>query len=164
MIDTRDGVIGECFLDIFHAHDGLFADREIGDSKALPFQELAALQYSRMLDAGSHDMSSPVGKQTSYTVDGRVVSLGAATGEDDFAVLRREQPGHLGTSTIDSSPGFLSIGVNGGRIAEGREEIRLHRLQYNRVQGSGCIVVEVDLSLHLRSVFTRILTRIMQKP
>src|SRR5690606_8833264 len=76
-------------------------------------------------------------------LDGEVVRLGAAGGEDDVAGPYPQHCRHAGARIGESVGGRLADRVVAGRIAERAGEERKHRLQHLRAHRGGGGVVEV---------------------
>ena len=77
-------------------------------------------------------------------LDGMVVALGAAAGEDHLVGLAAEQRRHLGAGGLDGALGRRAVGMAAGWIAKVLVEIGRHRLGHLGGDGRGGVVVEID--------------------
>ena len=93
-------------------------------------------------------MSATPRKPASHSIDGSVVCLGSPARENDFPAFRGEKISNLRTGPLNSCTSVLAIGVDGGSVPELVQKERLDRLQHPRVHGTGCIVVQINSSLH----------------
>ena len=124
------------------------ADRQLGHRHAQPLQLPATSQDGRMLDGAGDQMGAGKSGRQQHALQGQVVGLGAAAGEDDFAGLGAEQVGHLCPRPIHRLAGLPPLGVEARRIAPKLVEIRPHGLQHPRIGRRGGGVVEVDALRH----------------
>ena len=88
------------------------------------------------------------GRGARHAENGEVVGLRAAAGEDDLRRRRVDERGHLAARGFQPLLRRLSEMVDAGRVTIHLSEARHHRLENLRRDGSGGVVIEVEM-LHL---------------
>src|ERR1700694_24975 len=101
-----------------------------------------------MLDGGGDHVPSAVGVPLRDPLEGEVVALGAAGGEDDFLGRHAVVGGDLIARLVDRLAGALSEAVDAGGIAELIGEIGHHRLEHLGIEWRGRRMVEVHHRHH----------------
>ena len=117
--------------------------RQVGDAAAVTFQVTAGFQHRRVLDGTGDDVTAATGQRLADTVDGQVVRLTTAAGEDDVFAVRPDQTGDLLAPLAHQGIGLLAVGVDAGGVAVGLSEAGQHCRQYfgTHRRGSGIIKV-----------------------
>ena len=82
-------------------------------------------------------------------LDGQVVTLAAAAGEDDLVGAAVQHLGGAIPGTVERAPSATTDGVDARRIAPVLEPVRAHRLEHARIDRRGRGVVEIDRCRHL---------------
>ena len=94
---------------------------------------------------GNNPDASPVTGTVGDAPEGEVAGLCRARGEHDLVVVGIDDGRHLGTSGAHGRRGFPFEGMIARvRVAELFREERQHGLTYERVDGSGGLVIEGD--------------------
>src|SRR5262249_29069758 len=70
-------------------------NRQIGDAGAQALEKPARFDDGRMLDARRDDVIAPVAARKEHALEGKVVGLAAAAGENDLVAAAAEQRRHL---------------------------------------------------------------------
>ena len=106
-------------------------------------EECDGLEHGLVLDRRGDDVA-PARRRQGDALDGQVVGLGAARGEDHVAGAASGHAGDLGAGLAQGAGGGLADGVHARRVAEAAGEVRPHRL--DRLPPHRCRrgVVEVD--------------------
>src|SRR5215831_917202 len=93
-------------------------DRDDSHLEAQLLQEPAWPKDCRMLDRASDDVVTFTFQSPSHPLEGEVVGLAAATGEDDFMVLGAEQRRYLAARLFERGLGAFGRPMTARRIAE----------------------------------------------
>ena len=105
-----------------------------------------------MLDSAGDDvLASGIGGAR-QAEDGKIVGLGASAGKDNFGRGGVDERGHLPARGFQALFGALSEMVNAGRVTIHLSEARYHRLENFRCDGSGGVVIEVEM-LHVKPFY-----------
>ena len=131
-------------LDVSGAHHPVLVHRQVGDAVALAFEPPAGLQHRRVLNGRGDDVVTALAIGRGHTLDGTVIGLAAATGEDDFCYLATQQRRHLCAGMLNCPLGLHAVGMRARRVAEVLVEVRHHRLRHATVNGRRGIVVQVN--------------------
>ena len=119
-------------------------DRQNGEPEPFTLQAAAGFQHAFVLGGDSDDLVAP-GVAPRRALDGEVVGLGRARGEDDVARGRADQRGDLAARGLDRVLRRPAMGVLARmRIAERPREIRQHGLHHPRIGGGRGLIVEID--------------------
>ena len=107
---------------------------------------LGRLENGVVLERGDDQVRAALGRDPCERAEERrVVGLGSAAREDDFAgTLGADAGRYRLTSLLQRAVGVAAQGVEGVGIPETLAEERQHRVEHTRIHGSGCCVVEVD--------------------
>jgi len=97
-----------------------------------------------MLDRASDDVVTFTFHSPSHPLEGEVVGLAAATGEDDFMVLGAEQRRYLAARLFERDLGAFGRPMTARRIAEMLLQQRPHRRGDCRIDRRAGVVVEID--------------------
>ena len=103
-----------------------------------------------MLDRGGDDVVALVLVELDHALDGEVVGLGGAAGEDDLLRLGVDQAGDPLAPRLGRLLRLPAVAVApAGRVTEGLGEIGHHRLEHPRIERGRGVVVHVDsLAVH----------------
>ena len=138
------GLRGDSLFHLPGVNHPVFVHWQIGNPVALGLQKLAHFNDGRMLHRrGDHMIATaPVGGHRA--LDGVVVGLGAAAGENELVAVAFEQFGHLPACRVDTVIGIASEQVAAGRVAKVFVNVGQHCLGYPRIDWSGGVVVQVN--------------------
>ena len=146
----QDGLVVDGPLQVFEVDQAVRLHRQIGDAIAILFQPLAGIEHRLVLGYLGDDVVAALAVHLGNALDGQVVALGRAGGEDDLLGGRANQLCHLLAGLFDRLLGFPAKGVvAAGRVAEFRGEVGHHRLKHARIHGRGGVVIHVDRQLHV---------------
>src|SRR5262249_45134537 len=125
-------------------------DGNNGDCESLLLEEPARSDNCRMLHCACDDVVTLVLQCPGHALEGQVVSLTAATGEDNFAVLGAEQRSDLAARFHYRGPCPRTCPMPTRRIAEMAFQEWPHRGTDSRIDRRAGVVVEVDAG-HVRA-------------
>ena len=145
----EEGFGGDGLLDLLRVDETVFVDGEVGGADALRLQVAADLGHRGVLDGRSDDVVAAVTVGSGDSLDGVVVGLGAAAGEDEIVFRAAEHTGNLLAGAVDSLTSGETEGVAAGGVAEEPVHVGQHGLGDGGVDGSGGVVVQVD-AVHIR--------------
>jgi hypothetical protein len=145
----EDRLVGDGSADVFRVDHAVRVDRQVGDLVALLLEALAGVEHGLVLDLRRDDVVALVLVELCHALDGEVVRLGGARGEDDLLrVLGAEQRRQALTRDAHGLFGDPAEGVVAARgVAELLREVRQHLLEHARVDGRGRVVVHVNREL-----------------
>ena len=118
------------------------ADRQDMQGPASGGQEACRFENGRML--GGADEHGARLQRAGHALDGQIVGLGAAAGENDLGRLGPRQGGYLLTGAVDGAATQASQTIQGRGIAVEPAEVRRHGLADAVVERSGGVVIKVD--------------------
>ena len=121
-------------------------DGEVGHLEAERLEVLARPQHRVVLDPRGDDVPRVPGH--GHALDGEVVRLGAARGEDDLLLADPQEVGDLLARGLQSLARLAAEAVDAGWVAEPLAEVREHRLEHFRVDRRRGVVIEVNPSVH----------------
>ena len=114
--------------------------------KALFFQPFQGMQDGMMLKCGGNNVLFALARaEIGGGGNSLIVGLAAAGGKIDFARLRAEAGGHIGTRRLEHFLGLLADGVEARRVAERVIQVIGHRIDGRLVHSGGCCVIRIDL-------------------
>ena len=145
----EDGLGGDGLLNLLRVDHAMFVDGEVGGADAVRLQVAAHLGHGRMFDRRGDDVVATVTVGFRNSLDGVVVGLGAAAGEDEIVFRATEHTGNLLAGAVDSLTSGETEGVAAGGVAEEPVHVGQHGLGDGGVDGSGGVVVQVD-AVHIR--------------
>ena len=116
----------------FRVHQAVGVHREVGDLEAELLQELAGVEHAVVFDSGGDDVVAPLLGGEGDALDGGVVRLAAAAGEDDLVGAAIQDAGHREAGLVHGLAGLLSQAVDTGGVAEFPGEVGHHRFQHFR--------------------------------
>ena len=147
----EDGVVTHRLFDLLGGDHAVGGGAEDGDIEALLLEALDRVEGGLVLVGGGDDVPATglAGRvlciHLSSALDGEVVALGGAAGEDHFLGLRADQGGDLFAGGVN---GFLGVPaelvVTRTGVAEDFREVGQHRFDHARVGAGRGGVVEVD--------------------
>src|SRR5205807_671936 len=106
---------------------------------------LTGVEHRLVLGNGGDDVVALLAVHLGHTLDGEVVALGGAGGEDDLFCSRADQLRNLLTSLLHGCLGAPPKRmVPAGSVAEFLHEVGQHGLEHTRIHGGGGMVVHVD--------------------
>jgi hypothetical protein len=83
-----------------------------------------------------------------HALDRHVVGLGAAGGEDDLLLAHAQEVGDLVAGGLQPLARLAAEAVDARGIAEPLAEVGQHGGDHIRMHRRGCVVIEIDLSVH----------------
>lgn len=128
-------------------------DGEDGDAAPLLRQPATRVEDGVMLGGLGDDVElvRRIGDARGFdhALEGEVVALRGAGGEDDFLGQTSDELRHLGAGRFDGLFGSPSEGVAAARrVAVDRREEWHHRVEDARIELRGGVVVEIDGEIH----------------
>jgi len=112
----QDGIGGDGPLNVGGVYHSVLVHRQHGDAVALAFEPLAGLQHRRVFDGRGDDVVAALTIGGGHTLDGAVVGLAAAAGEDDLGRLAAQQRRHLCAGALDRPLGLHTVGMRARRM------------------------------------------------
>ena len=146
------GLVGDRLAQLVEADEAVAVDAEPRDAPALALEPLERIEHRLVLGCDVTHVIAAVAAGVRRALDGEVVRLGRAAGEDDLARRRADERGDLGARALDrflrlpaervlAARGLPNSSVKYGSIAS----------RTRRIDRRGGVVVEVDgLSLSWR--------------
>ena len=152
--EERPGVFDGA-AEIVEADAAFGIDREDGDAAALLRQPCTGIEDGFVLGGLGDDVDGTprIGSASGFNsaLDGEVVALGGAGGEDDFFGRSAEEAGDLSASGFDGLFGGPAKGVAAaGGVAVDVGQERQHGLKHARIDARGGLVIHVDGEVHGR--------------
>ncbi len=145
----KDRLVRDRLRNIVHGHQAVRLNGQIRDLIAALLQPLAGVQHGLVLGHLRDDVVALFAVHLRDALQGKVVRLCGARGEDDLLGGRTNQLCDLLASLVDALLGFPAEGViAAGRVAENLRHVRHHRLQNARVERRGGVIVHVDGQLN----------------
>ncbi len=136
-------------LEVFDVDQAVGLHGQVGDAVAILLELLAGVEHGLVLGDLGDDVVAALAVHLGDALDGEVVGLGGAGGEDDLLGGGADQFGDLLAGFLDGLFGFPAEGVvAAGGVAEDAGEVRHHGLEHARVERRGRVVVHVDRQLH----------------
>ena len=129
-------------LHILGADEAVGGDGQVGHFKALALQRLHAVQHGMMLELrGDEVLLALLGQFQGRALDGPVVGLGAAAGEEDLAGLAVDGLGHLSAAGVHKFLGFVANAVMAGGVAAGAAQgLGDHFQNFRGHRGGGGVI------------------------
>jgi len=146
----QEGLFPESGLEVAGGDHAIPVNRQNREFKAQGLEMRGHLDDGGMLNRGNDEMISLVAMGQAIALEGEVVGLGAAAGEEDLVGVATEQGGDLGARLLDGAPALLAVPVGAGGVAEGGDNERQHGGGDLGVDGCGGVVIEIDRQ-HLSS-------------
>ena len=141
----QDGLVVDGTLQVVDVDEAVGLHRQIGDAIAVLLQALAGVEYSLVLGDLGDDVVAALAVHLRNALDGEVVALGGAGGEDDLLGGGADELGDLCARGFNGLFGLPAKAViAAGRIAKLACEIRHHRFQHAGVERRGGVIVHVD--------------------
>ena len=105
-VHDRDqgGVLVNGRLDVGRVDAAISVDRQVGHPEAGALHDCAGVEDRLVLHAAGDDMASLGARGPGGTLDGKVVGLAAAAGEDDLARLGTQDRGDLLACLVETLP------------------------------------------------------------
>ena len=145
--DRDDGGVGSdgLFEDV-EVEGAIGLDGEIGDFEALFFEVFAEVDVGGVLDLGGDDVAFAGGDEGG--LEGGVVGLGAAAGEEDFAGIGTDEGGDLFPGLFDVTVDLGAEGVGAGGVTPVFAQEGDHGVDHFWGDPGGGVVIEIiDLLL-----------------
>jgi hypothetical protein len=123
---------------------------EIGDRDPLLLESLARVQHRAGLDGGGDDVIALFPVHLDHALEGEVVRLGAARGEDQLLrIAGTDQSRYLLPPAVHRRLRLPPEGVVAAtRVPELLREVGQHRLDHPRIHRGGGVRVHEDGELH----------------
>ncbi len=145
----QDGLVVHGALQVVEINAAVLLHRQIGDAESVLLQALATVEHGLVLGRLGDDVVALLAVHLGDALDGKVVALGGAGGEDDFLRGRADQLGDALARLLDRLFGYpAEFVIAAGRVAEVFSEVRQHLLQHPRIGARGGVIVHVDGQLH----------------
>lgn len=145
MMLIQRGIGADRSLDILRADVALGGGFDIGDFKAHALQRSHAVHDGVVLErAGDQVLLALTSLGEGRTLDGPVVGLGTAAGEEDLSRSRIDGLGDLCTAGVHELFCFVADAVMAAGIAACSAQSLGHHSQYFGRTGSGGSVVQID--------------------
>ena len=152
MIETRIVLSSMARFEIVEIDQAVLLHGQVGDAEAVLLQPLAGIEHRLVLGRLGDDVVALLAVHLGHALDGQVVALGGAGGEDDLLGAGADQLGNLLARLFHRLLGHpAELVVAAGGIAEVLAEVRQHRFQHPRIHRRGGVVIHVDRQLHCRS-------------
>ncbi len=149
----QDGLVVHGALQVVEIDQAVFLHRQVGDAVAVLLQALAGVEHGLVLGDRGDDVIALLAVHLGDALDGEVVALGGAGGEDDFFRGRADQLGDALARRFHAFFGRPSERViAAGGVAELLHEVGQHLFQHPRIHGGGGVVVHVDGQLHALAI------------
>ncbi len=141
----EDGLVVDGALEVFDVDEAVGLHGQIGDAVAGFFEALAGVEDGLVLGDLGDDVVAALTVHLGDALDGEVVGLGGAGGEDDLLRGRADELGDLLAGLFDGGFGFPSKGVvAAGGVAEDSGEVGHHGFEHARIERRGGVVIHVD--------------------
>jgi hypothetical protein len=153
VVGEHDGdqnrLVGNGRLQLFNVDQTVCFHWQVGDLAAGLFQALAGVQNRFVFSDLRDDVVAALAIHLGDALDGEIVRLGRAGGEDDLLGGRTDELGHLLACRFHALLGLPAEAVvAAGRVAELAGEEGDHCLEHARVHCRGGVVVHVDRQLY----------------
>ena len=146
----QDRLVIHGALQVVEIDPAILLHRQIGDAEAVLLQPLAGVEHRLVLGGLGDDVIALFAVHLGDALDGKVVALGGAGGEDDLLRRRADQLRNLLARLLHRLLGHPSkLVIAAGRVAEVLGEVGQHRLHHARIDARGGVVVHVDGQLHI---------------
>ena len=139
---NHGGIFSDGFMDLMDIQLSGAIHGNPSDLHTAFLKHLPIFDIGRVLD-GRGDYMTFAGLGLQGAVEGGVVALSAATGENNFARFGIDQRRHLRAGVIDRFSYLVTEGIGAGRIAPLLGEKRQHRLHHLRCDPRGGVVVKI---------------------
>ena len=141
----EDGLVVDGALQVFDIDEAVSLYRQIGDAIAVLFEALAGVEDGLVLGDLGDDVVAALAVHLGDALDGEVVALGGAGGEDDLLGGGADELGDLLAGDLDGLLGLPAEGVvAAGGVAELGGEVGHHRFEHAGVERAGGVIVHVD--------------------
>ena len=141
----EDGLVGDSSAQLVQINQAFFAHRQVGDLAAVLLQPLAGVEHGFVLGDGGYDVVAFLAVHLGHALDGQVVGLSGAGGEDDLLRSGVDEGGDLLAGGVNPLLGLPAEAVvAAGGVAELVGEVRQHRLQHPRVHRGGSVVIHIN--------------------
>ena len=149
----QDRLVVHGALQVVEIDQAVLLHRHVGDAVAVLLQALAGVEHGLVLGDRGDDVVALLAVHLGDALDGEVVALGGAGGEDDFFGGRADQLGDALARGLHALFGGPAEGViAAGGVAELLHEVGQHLFQHPRIHRGGGVVVHVDGQLHALGV------------
>ena len=140
----QDRLVGDCCVDVVGVHPAVAVNRQLDDLEPELLQVAQRVADGVMLDARGDDPVAARLARPGGTLEGQVVGLRPARGENDLARLGVHQPGHSLVRVIQRSSRLPAERMGRTRVAEAIGQEREHRVEDIAPQRGRRSVVEID--------------------
>ncbi len=150
----EDGLVVNGALEVFEIDETVCLYGQIGDAVAVFLEALTGVEHGLVLSDLGDDVVAALAIHLRDALDGEVVALSGAGGEDDLLGGGADEPGDLFARGLDGLLGFPAEAVvAAGGVAELASEIRHHCLQHSRIERGGGVIIHIDRQLDARRHF-----------
>ncbi len=138
-------LVGDGGLELAEVDAPVGLDRQVGDLEALLLEALHRVEHRLVLGLHRDEVVAAPLVEPGRALDGEVVRLGRARGEDDLLGAGADQGGDVAARLLDGLLGAPAehVGAAGG-VAEVGGEVRQHGLEHTRIHRRGRVVVHED--------------------
>jgi len=149
VVDGHDGdepgVWADGVLELREVDQAVAAHGEVGDLESFLLQVAAGVEDALVLGLRGDDVAAAVAVEAHDALDGDVVALGGAGGEEDLARVGADEGGDAGARGLDGGVGLPAVEVGAGvRVAVAGEVEGEHGVEDARVHGGGGLHVHVE--------------------
>jgi len=144
----QNRLVVHCPLQVVEIDQPILPQRQIGHAEAEFLQMLAGVKHRLMFGGRGDNVVALLAVHLGHALDGEVVALGSARGEDDLFRGRADQ---LGDSFARQLHRFFRHPskrvIAAGGVAELLHEVGQHFFENPRIHGRGRMIVHVDRQL-----------------
>ena len=149
----QDRVRAERAAHVVRVHQPLAVHRQVRHGVTGLLQRLAGPEDGVVLDLGRDHVAA--GPRARHALDGQVVGLGAARGEDDLLRRDPEEARDALARRVDPVARLPPEAVDARSVAEALREVGQHRRQDVGVDRRRGVVIEIDASHDVPHLVTR---------
>ena len=145
MIETRMVWSSMARLQVFDIDQAIGLHGQVGHAEALLFKLLAGVEHGLVLGHLSDDVVAALAVHLRDALEGEIVRLGRAGGEDDLLGGATDELRDLFARLVHGLLGFPAEAVvAAGGVAEDAGEVGHHGFEHTRIERCGRMVVHVD--------------------
>ena len=149
MIDDQNGLVVDGALQVFEIDQPISFHRQIRDAIAILLKPLARIENSLVLCHLRDDVVAALAVHLRDALDGQVVRLRGARGEDDLFRGGADELCNLLARRFNSLLRFPAKGVVAARrVAKLAGEVGHHRFQHPGVERAGGVIIHIDRQRH----------------
>ena len=132
-------------LEVFEVDEAVGLDGQVGDAVAVLLQALAGVEDRLVLGDLGDDVVAALAVHLGDALDGEVVALGGAGGEDDLLGGGADEFGDLLAGDFDGLLGLpAKLVVAAGGVAELAGEVRHHGFEHAGIERGGGVVIHIE--------------------